>query len=62
MIDFLAALKSHLTVNVLYHTIPHELYGCEVKDVYGLQSSISTILEKKVTVCFSPSLCNNKCF
>ena len=36
-----------LTLDVLYHTIPHELCRCEVKDVHGLQSFVSTHSEKR---------------
>ena len=36
-----------LTLNVLYHTIPRELCRCEVKDVHGLQSFVSTQSDKK---------------
>ena len=36
-----------LTFNVLYHTIPHKLCRCEVKDVHGLQSFVSTHSGKK---------------
>ena len=32
-----------LSLYVLYHTISHELCGCEVKDVHGLQSFVSTL-------------------
>ena len=35
-----------LTLYVLYHTIPHELCRCEVKDVHSLQSFVSTYSEK----------------
>ena len=38
---------SALTLNVLYHTIPHELCKCQVKDVHGLQSFFLT--HSKVT-------------
>ena len=34
------------TLNVLYHTTPHELCGCEVKDVHSLQSLVSTHSEE----------------
>ena len=40
------------TLNVLYHTTPHQLCGCEVKDVHGLQSFISTQSEKSGNVLF----------
>ena len=30
-----------LTLNVLYHTIPHQLCRREVKDVHGLQTFVS---------------------
>ena len=36
-----------LTLNVLYHTIPHKLFRCELKDAYGLQSFVSTHSEKR---------------
>ena len=35
-----------LSLNVLYHTIPHKLCRCEAKDVYGLQSFVSTHTEE----------------
>ena len=41
-----------LTLNVLYHTIPHELFKCEVKDVYGLQSFVSTHSEESGSLLF----------
>ena len=31
-----------LKVNVLYHTMPHKLCGCEVKDAHSIQSFVST--------------------
>ena len=37
----------------LYHTIPHKLFGCEVKDVHGLQSFISTHSEESDSVLFT---------
>ena len=36
----------YTALNVLYHTIPHRLCGCEVKDVRGLQSFVSTHSEE----------------
>ena len=41
-----------LTLNVLYHTIPHELCGCEVKDVHGLQSFVSSHSEDSDSALF----------
>ena len=45
-----------LTLNVLYHNTPHQLCRCEVKDVHGLQSSVSTHSEKRDSVLFTLSL------
>ena len=41
-----SAVRNVLTLNVLYHTIPYQLCGCEVKDVHGLQSFVSTHSEE----------------
>ena len=41
-----------LTLNVLYHTIPHELCGCQVKDVHGLQRFVSTPSEESDSLLF----------
>ena len=38
----LEADKRLLTLNFLYHTFPHELCRCEVKDVHGLQFRFDT--------------------
>ena len=35
-----------LAPNVLHYTVPHKLCKCEVKDVYSLQSFISTHSEE----------------
>ena len=35
-----------------YHTIPHKLCGCEVKDVHSLQSFASTHSEERDSVLF----------
>ena len=43
-----------LTRNVLHCTIPHELCGCGVKDVHGLQSFVSTHSGKKGQFAFHP--------
>ena len=42
-----------LTLNVLYHTIPHELCGCEAKAVHGLQSFVLTHSEESDSVLFT---------
>ena len=41
-----------LTLNVLYHTIPHDLCGCEVNDVHGLQNFVSTHYDGSGSVLF----------
>ena len=41
-----------LTLHVLYHTIPHELCRCQVKDVHSLQSFTSTWFEESDSVLF----------
>ena len=41
-----------LTLSVLYHTIPHELCRCLVKDVHGLQSFVSTHSEESDSLLF----------
>ena len=41
-----AHIMFSLTLHVLYHTIPHELCRCQVKDVHGLQSFVSTHSEE----------------
>ena len=41
-----------LTVNVLYHTIPHELCRYEMKDVHDLQSFILTHSEESDSLLF----------
>ena len=41
-----------LTLDVLYHTIPHQLCRCEVKDVHGLQSFVSTRSEESDSLLF----------
>ena len=41
-----------LTVNVLYHTIPHEMCRCEVTVVYGLQSFVTTHFEESDSLRF----------
>ena len=45
-----------LTLNVVYHTIPHELCRCEVKDVHSLQSFVLTHSEESDTLLFILSL------
>ena len=40
------SLAFPLTLQALHHTIPHQLCGCEVKDVHGLQSFVSTHSEE----------------
>ena len=45
-------LNSLLTLNVLYHTIPPELRGCEGKDVHGLQSFVLTYSEESDSLLF----------
>ena len=45
-----------LTLNVLYHTIPHQLCRCEVKDAHGLQSFVSTHSEESDRLLFIPCL------
>ena len=50
-----------LALNVLYYTIPHELCMCEVKDVHGLQSFITTHSEESDSLLFILFV-NNKCF
>ena len=47
------ALGCLLTLHALYHTIPHELYACEVKDVHSLQSFVSTHSEEDDSVLFT---------
>ena len=42
-----------LTLDVLYHTIPHELCRYEVKDVHGLQSFVSTRSEESDSMLFT---------
>ena len=51
-----------LTLNVLCHTIPHDL--CEVNDVHGLQCFVSTHSGESGSVLFinSSFVCNNKGF
>ena len=49
-----------LSLKVIYHTIPHELCRCGVKGVDGLHSFFSTHSAKKVTVCFSSSVCSDR--
>ena len=39
-------------LNVLYHTIPHQLCGCQGRDVHGLQSFVSTHSEESDSVPF----------
>ena len=51
-----------LTLNVLYHTIPHELCRCEVKEMCTAYRASFPHSLNNVTVCFSSSACNNKCF
>ena len=41
-----------LTLNILYHTIPHELCGCRGKDVHGLQSFVLTQSEESDRLLF----------
>ena len=43
-----------LTLKVLYHTIPHQLCRCEVKDVHCLQSFVSTHSEENDSLFFHP--------
>ena len=38
--------------NVIYQAIPHELCRCEVKDVHGLQSFVSTHSEESGSLLF----------
>ena len=45
-----------LTLHVLYHTISHQLCQCEVKDVHGLQSFVSTHSEESDSLLFILSL------
>ena len=45
-------LQQRLTLNVLYHTIPHKLCRCEMKDVHSLQSFISTHSEESDSLLF----------
>ena len=56
MIEFCAVCgKRDWLLNVLlllYHTIPHELCRCEVKDVHGLQSFVSTHCEESDSLLF----------
>ena len=40
------------TLNVLYRTIPHKLYRCEVKNVYGWQNFVSTRYEESDSLLF----------
>ena len=42
-----------LTLNILHHTIPHQLCGCEVKDVHGLQSFVLTHSEESDSMLFT---------
>ena len=51
-----------LTLNFLYHTIPHELFRCKVEDVYGLQSFISTHSEDSDSLPFFLCLLQKKLF
>ena len=44
----------NLTLNVLYHTIPHELCRCEVKDVHSLQSYVFDTFWRKWQSAFHP--------
>ena len=41
-----------LSLTVLYHTILHQLCRCEVKDVHGLQSFVSTHSEERDSLLF----------
>ena len=47
-----------LTLNVVYHTIPHKLCRCEVKNMHGLQSFVS----QESGSCFSSHLQYKKKF
>ena len=49
---FVGLLLGCLTINVQYHTIPHELCRCQVKDVHGLQSFVSTHSEESDSLIF----------
>ena len=49
-----------LTLDVLFHTIPHKLCRCQVKDVNGLQSFVTKNSEGGDSLLFI--LCNNKSF
>ena len=51
-----------LTLNVLYHTIPHELCGCEGKDVHGLQSFILTLSDESEQFAFHPPFARTNAF
>ena len=51
-----------MTLTVLYHTIPHKLCGCEVKDVHGLHSFVSTQSEEKGQFVFHPLFAVAKAF
>ena len=44
--------KHFLTLNVLYHTIPHELCRREMKDVHSLQSFVLTHSEESDSLIF----------
>ena len=44
--------KDLLTLHVLYHTVAHQLCRCEVKDVHGLQSFVSTHSEESDSLLF----------
>ena len=44
--------RDYLTLKVLYHTIPHELCRCEVKDVHSLQGIVSAHSEESDSLLF----------
>ena len=48
--------RSFFTLNVLYHTMPHKLCGCEEKHVHGVQCFVQTHSEESDSVLFIPSL------
>ena len=45
--SFKGIARVKLTLNDLYHIIPHELCRCQVKDVHALQSFVLIQCEEK---------------
>ena len=50
--DRYVRIQDQLTLHVLYHTIPHEVCRCQVKDVRGLQSFVSTYSKESDSLLF----------